>query len=140
MPPNSGGFIPGDPRINRRGPVGKHALGFARRVREATGDGRDALDFALSVMKGEVFDEVPKQDGGVVQVVCPARVRLDAAKWLIERGFGRVVDIGDPEDDPLAGKSEREMALAVVDVLPMELKRVALEHLTRQLASEGTRQ
>lgn len=55
-------------------PLGKAGV-FGRRVRHATRQGRDVLDFLLAVMRDE------KE---------ATRHRLQAASMLLERGFGRV--------------------------------------------------
>lgn len=67
--------------------------GFEARVREATKDGQDCIDFAVRVMKG-------KGDYARVPWLC----RLQALEWLGNRGYGRApqsVQLSGPEGGPV---------------------------------------
>jgi hypothetical protein len=70
------GFLPG-----QSGNPGGRPKGLSRRVRELVGDrGEVIADYMLSVM----HDEKARTAG-----------RLEAAKWLADRGFGRAVQTLD---------------------------------------------
>lgn len=70
--------------------------GFAQKIRARTKSGRLLWTFALEVLAGQ-------HDATV-------RERLDAMKWLADRGWGRV-----PEtvDDPLSEMTDDELLHAV---------------------------
>ena len=57
------------------GNPGGRPKGLASRIREITNEGNDLVDFVVSVFKGEHGEA--------------ARLRLEAATWLADRGFGR---------------------------------------------------
>lgn len=139
MAANSGGFQPGDARINRNGPAGKHGRGFAQRVRAATKDGAEPLEFALRLMRGEILDQVVTAEGGIANILPPAKVRFQAAVWLVDRGVGKSPDIVD-EASPLEGKSDEEQLQIIADALPESHKRMLATYLLRQLQAEGAAQ
>ena len=60
---------------------GGRAKGFASYIRERTNDGQELVDFVLSVMRGA---EIDAEKPGL-------KVRMQAAQWLSDRGFGRPV-------------------------------------------------
>lgn len=83
-------------------PSGRPA-GFARRIRELTRNGEELVEFALKVLRGEISTLDTKGEG----VVLPNfKERIEALKWLSERGWGRA-----PESsvDPLATLSDEEL-------------------------------
>lgn len=57
--------------------------GLAREIQERTGDGRDLVEFALKVFKGE-----PLVEGGPTPKL---ELRWQALEWLSDRGFGKPV-------------------------------------------------
>src|SRR3712207_1629766 len=59
------------------GNPGGRPKGLAARVRTATGDGEEIVDLMLSVLRDKRASN---------------RDRIDAAKWLADRGFGRAVE------------------------------------------------
>ncbi len=71
-------------------PLGKAGV-FAKRVRRATHQGSDLLNFLLGVVRDEK---------------APLRHRLQAAGMLLERGFGRV-----PAGDDLPGLNVRNLTV-----------------------------
>lgn len=74
---------------------GGRPRGFARMIREHTGDGKELVDFALEVMRSSKH---------------PVHVRLDAMKWLADRGFGRAaqpIEITYPDEDEMQAEVER---------------------------------
>lgn len=73
-------FLPG----NVANPGGR-PKGLAAYVREATQDGRSAVDLAVRIMAGDV-----SATSGSRMSISP-ELQLDAAKWLIDRGFGKSV-------------------------------------------------
>jgi hypothetical protein len=58
------------------GNPGGRAKGLASLVREQTRDGAELVEFMLSVLRGKKK--------------APLRLRMEAAAWLADRGFGRV--------------------------------------------------
>ena len=63
------------------GNPGGRPRGLALRIRERTNDGQDLVDFVLRVFNGENIDgHTPN-----------TAMRMDAATWLSDRGFGRPV-------------------------------------------------
>ena len=76
---NSGGTLgnlrpwrPGTPSPN----PGGRPKGLAARVRAQTDDGAELVDFMLNVLRG--------------RRKAPLRLRMEAAAWLADRGFGKV--------------------------------------------------
>ena len=56
------------------GNPGGRPKGLAGRIRDATNDGHDLVDYAISVFENEGE---------------PTKMRMEAATWLADRGFGR---------------------------------------------------
>lgn len=67
----NGRFTPG----HSGNPGGRHK-GLAAYIRERTAEGTELVDFVLGLMRNR------RQDPGI---------RLKAAEWLAERGFGRTI-------------------------------------------------
>lgn len=102
--PTSGGFQPGDPRINRKGrlPVGQS---LAERVRAwSGGDGGKFVEFWGAIMAGFIPDATKDDPSSRVEFV--ARIasiasaasvqdRLKASQLLAERGFGKPKETQD---------------------------------------------
>jgi hypothetical protein len=68
----NGRFTPG----NRANPGGR-PKGIASLVREQTKDGAELVAFMLSVLRG--------------RKKAPLRLRMEAAAWLADRGFGKAL-------------------------------------------------
>ena len=79
----TGRFRPGE-----SGNPGGRPRGLASQIRECTSDGEELVDFYLAVFRGE--DES----------LCIPRIRMEAARWLTERGFGKteLTSIVVPDD------------------------------------------
>ena len=77
-------FLPG----NSANPGGR-PKGLASLVREQTREGEELVRFMLSVLRG--------------RKKAPLRLRMEAAAWLADRGFGKVAQpiTGDTEGGPL---------------------------------------
>lgn len=71
--------------------------GLAAAIREQTSDGKDLVDFALKIFRGQP-DEKTK-------IAPNLQMRWDAMVWLTDRGFGRAVtpiDLNVGEDSHMA--------------------------------------
>ena len=78
---------PGKPfRPGQSGNPGGRPKGFAALVRERTEEGLPLVEFALRVQQGLEVD--PGAAETVKERVEIARLRLDAGKWLADRGWG----------------------------------------------------
>lgn len=66
-------------RKGQSGNPGGRPRGLASRVREATRDGEDLVEFMLNVLNGKIK--------------ATPRDRIESAKWLADRGFGRSVEV-----------------------------------------------
>ena len=78
----TGRFVPG-----QSGNPGGRPKGFRNYINDVTADGNDLVDFVISVFRGDHGEDM--------------RLRMDAATWLADRGFGKpIVDTGlqTPED------------------------------------------
>lgn len=75
-PPAQTQFKPG-----QSGNPGGRPKGFAEYIRAETKEGKDLVDFALSVVRGEK-QRGAKQPPGLLY-------RLEALKWLGDRGWGK---------------------------------------------------
>ena len=100
------GFKPG-----QSGNPGGRPKGLSRRVRELVGDdGHEIADFMFSVMADERARNAD---------------RIDAAKWLADRGFGRaaiIVDAGvTPED--LLREYFKKLSLEDLETIQMILEK-----------------
>ncbi len=138
MPDSRGGrngrgrFLPGvsgNPGGNPR------QAGFAARIRAATADGQDLVDFALRTMRGEMVSPVLDSAGaaiGVTQAHVSDAVRMQACMWLSDRAFGKVPSLVDTEENPLAGHSEADALRQIIDALEPPLRKVALEYLVQK--------
>ena len=74
------------------GNPGGRPKGLAAHIRKATKDGQELADFMLEVFRN--------QQGGRI----PLPVRMDAAKWLADRGFGKAVqttELTGPDGGPI---------------------------------------
>lgn len=95
----------GNPSGRRKG-----GTGFAKAIREESKDGRELWEFAFSVMRGQV-------EGASL------RDRMDAMKWLADRGFGKVPDAVELEEDNAEADEQFARAKAIVDAMsPEELR------------------
>lgn len=92
------------------GNPGGRPRGFASYIREQTGEGRELVDFALGVLRDDT---------------APGRSRLDALRWLADRGFGRVPELGAVADSGAEYDTftVTDADLARFDELEAELKR-----------------
>ena len=82
-------FAPG-----QSGNPGGQSRGLARLVREQTKDGAELVAFMLGVLRGR------KQ---------PLRLRMEAAAWLADRGFGKALqqmELSGPGAEPLTIRIE----------------------------------
>jgi hypothetical protein len=86
----------------------KRSAMLARLVRSHTGDGVALVEFALRVMKGEekeksvrlVKDEKSGERIEVTVDLPPAlEDRMEAMKWLADRGWGRAVETIELHDE-----------------------------------------
>lgn len=70
-------------QAGQSGNPGGRPKGFGDYIREQTCEGRELVDFALSVVRGEK-QKGAKQPPGLLY-------RLEALKWLGDRGWGKPV-------------------------------------------------
>jgi len=92
-------------------PSGRRDRGLVAYIKEQTGDGREIIDYVLSVLRDERAS---------------TRHRLQAAEWLSDRAFGRPrqeVELRTDED------SERHARLAALS--PQERAELRVELLRR---------
>ena len=83
-------FAPG----NSANPGGR-PKGLASLVREQTNDGAELVAFMLSVLRG--------------RKKAPLRLRMEAAAWLADRGFGKALqqmEVSGPEGEALTIRIE----------------------------------
>jgi hypothetical protein len=77
----------------------KRCNALARIVREKTLQGEELVLFALSVMRGEALGATSTKDGDTAEVETPSvHDRLDAMKWLADRGWGKAIEHIEIED------------------------------------------
>lgn len=84
------------------GNPGGRPAGFTALVRNATKDGQELVEFAVKVFRGETFGRV-KIGKRWVTIRPGLDMRMDAMRWLADRGFGKPpqpLEGGDP-DRPL---------------------------------------
>lgn len=80
---NNGKAAPGRPfPKGRSGNPGGRPKGLAAYVRAQTKEGKELADFMLAVLR---------RSGEFEHARLPLAVRMDAATWLAERGFGKPV-------------------------------------------------
>jgi hypothetical protein len=127
------GFMPGV-----SGNAGGRPRGLASLARERTRDGALLIEFAVEILQGKPIDMEmvfpAKETGGQPTIVRyqqtpPPRLRLEAAMWLADRGWGKpiqgvAVQPGKPftivhrlltsGQDPLAEAKASEVALEPV--------------------------
>ena len=118
--PDYGPFRDNQGRFGPNNPGRPSGTAFSKRIREATKEGAELVDFALSVMRGETKDEHVDKEGGVHLLLPPAGVRLQACKWLAERGFGKL-PLVTSDDAALEGASEADLLSQVIDALPPDV-------------------
>ena len=80
---------------------GGRPKGLMQFVREQTNDGREVADFMLQVFRGEKIKR-SVADLGEVELSPSLEERIDAAKWLADRGFGKPTQtLGVEPDQPV---------------------------------------
>jgi hypothetical protein len=80
---------------------------LARLARSKTQDGLDLIEFAIRVMKGEekerevriTTDTKGRKKSITVDVPPSLEDRMDAMKWLADRGWGKAVESVEIKDD-----------------------------------------
>ena len=81
-------FTKGDPRINRGG----RPKGLAALIREKTDDGEEMVKIALGILRGtSKIDRVSMFTGKPYKEGPAFKDRLEALKWLGDRGFGKAL-------------------------------------------------
>ena len=96
----SGRFVPGV----SGNPQGR-PKGFAAIIREETREGAELVAYMLAVLRH------PKQ---------PTALRMAAAQWLADRGFGRAVNVVEATVDVDATVTHRELLRAHVEEADVE--------------------
>jgi hypothetical protein len=107
---------------------------FARYIRNSTRSGKELVDFMLAVLREEAEQTVlVKADGDFVPVRVKPSVkdRLEAARWLADRGWGRVPDT-EEHRPPGAGLSDEEI---LAKLLAHESLRQTLQRLMQAASS-----
>lgn len=103
-PPVGRRFAPG-----QSGNPGGRAKGLAAYIRKHTKDGAELAQFVLNVLRVE---------GEFAGARLPLALRLDAATWLADRGFGRPVqaqEVSGPAGGPVqVGIREMLVTLPVI--------------------------
>lgn len=83
---------------NPKGQPRRSAI-MARLVRNATEDGATLVAFAVSVLKGEERETIVTKDGAEVSIPASMDHKIEALKWLADRGFGKAVETVEIVDD-----------------------------------------
>lgn len=112
--PGQSGNPQGRPRVGS---------GLAQYVRAKTKSGRELVDHALRVLRGEArTKKVELYQGEPVELdVYPSLADQAAARqWLSERGFGRVADGKELPQEP-EPKREAGPPAQVIDIRPPEV-------------------
>jgi hypothetical protein len=93
------------------GNPGGRPRGVARLAREATNDGADIVAFFVSILQGRT----PPIGGGKSSGHRPSlKDRIEAARWLADRGFGKApitVNDNDESERPLARYTLNELLM-----------------------------
>lgn len=96
------------------GNPGGRPHGFAAKVRAATAEGQEPLEVVLRILRGQLMAKAfVGQEAREVEVPPTIRERFDAARWLVERGYGRAPEMED--DDPLAKMTDEQLLDVVRD-------------------------
>ena len=97
----TGQFLPGAPSPNPNG----RPKGLAALVRQETREGAELVAYMLAVLRH------PKQ---------PTALRMAAAQWLADRGFGRAVNVVEADITVDAQVTHRELLRAHVEEADVE--------------------
>lgn len=95
--------------------------GLARYIREQTNEGKELVELHLKVLRAQAITiKAPKDSGEEDRVMFPAISDMqDSAEWLACRGFGRVPEVVEPEDDeaedPTTGLSDEELTAQILE-------------------------
>jgi hypothetical protein len=103
-------------------------LSLAARIRRASGDGQELLDFHLAVMRGEPIP-VP---GRRVPLVPTFDNRMHAAAWLADRGWGKAKELVELTGDATTTVEQR---LAILRRLSEDERAQLRALLAKALAS-----
>lgn len=103
-------------------PRGTHGAMLARMIRSGTKQGAELVEFAQEVLRGKITVQIVTKDGEVVDIGPSVKDRLDAMKWLADRGWGRTPDAttgddGEPAVPPELGETELEDGLGPTGVV-----------------------
>ena len=108
-------------------------LSLAARIRRASGDGQELVDFFVSVFRGQPIP-VP---GRRVPVIPRLEHRMHAAAWLADRGWGRAretIEVAGEEPSP----AERLRMLRQLSDEERETVRVILQRALDRAAGVDT--
>ena len=87
----------------------KGSWGLASYIQECTNNGEEVVDFVLGVLRGE------KVNGHRPN----AKLRMDAATWLMDRGLGKPllsVDVTTHDENPLDDASVDDLTAMLVQL------------------------
>jgi len=108
----------------------KGSAGFAANIREETRGGQELWEFALQVMRGQA--EVKAVVAGAVVNIGPSlKERMDAMKWLADRGFGHTDPVAADEEE-----ASQAVSRAIADAELSKLSDQELKELQKALARE----
>jgi hypothetical protein len=111
---------------------------LAARIRRASGDGQELVDFFLSVFRGEPIP-VP---GRRVPLIPRLEHRMHAASWLADRGWGRARETIEVAGEETSTAEERLRMLRQLSPEERETLRgiltTALERAARSDAAAGS--
>jgi hypothetical protein len=99
-----GRVMKGSPSPN---PKGGPAAALARRVMARTNNLETVVDFMTDVLHADIEVAVMTSLGTIETVGPSIKERIEAAKWLAERGAGKAADIIKIEHEDVAGSAIR---------------------------------
>lgn len=91
------------------GNPGGRPKGFAASIRRKTRDGEELISLALKVLRGKLSVTGQDREGNAMKVEPTIKERLEAMKWLADRGWGRALDLS-VADAPASGALSPEIA------------------------------
>jgi hypothetical protein len=94
----------------------KGAAAMAKYIREQTGNGQEVVEFFLNVFRDELHCGMTEKEIKVI-----IEKRIEAGKWLIDRGFGTALQI-IAEDDSRLNDAEAEEIAMLEKMTPEELE------------------
>jgi hypothetical protein len=127
-----GAGVLGDGGSERRETRGRPTSRLAAYIREHANDGTALAEHVLAVLRG--VETIVLPDGSELKIPASSRLRLEAATWLADRGWGRPAPMVE-EKEPEKTDHKHDISKLTSPEL-LELRRLVLKVFGEELPPE----